>query len=154
MNKQNGFTIIELLITLTIIMIVLNSAIPQLNSFYNKIKADEKFSTISMSLKKSRTLAITNGLESNMTLTETLNAYSFQFSQNNVIYDELRLDKNDYEVKSNSGIKKLTFKDDGLSDSSFQTVRQGIEVCNLRISMKRTYTINSVGLVKSTESEC
>ncbi|MCK8072431.1 prepilin-type N-terminal cleavage/methylation domain-containing protein [Vibrio sp. 1CM23M] len=154
MKKQEGFTIIELLIALTIIMVLLNAAIPNLNNFYNHIKAGEKFSEISMSLQNSRTFAITKGLDTKVEMSESSERYLIEFSQSDQMFDKITLSKADYKIKSKSGDQKLTFKSDGLTDSTFQAIEEGIEVCNLRVSTKRTYTINSVGLIKSTESEC
>ena len=65
-TNNQAFTLIELLIVISIVMIVLGYAIPSFSDLINRSKVDAKVSRLAQTLQLSRSVAITNNTKVTM----------------------------------------------------------------------------------------
>ena len=142
MHKGKGFTLVELLIGISIVSITLAIAIPNLSNFIIQLRVDNQIQSLSRAIAVARNTAITTGFHVTICPLETelkchdnwnIDLSVFIDENKNKILDRKSLDKiitiKD-AVKSNDilyfvkGRKNLTFKPNGkltgLSNGTFR----------------------------------
>lgn len=131
MQKMKGFTLIELIITITVLAILATIAVPSFNSLLNRQKLNASARELMSKLVEARTQALTIRQITGVCVSTVTNcAESLSISSN--ISNRIFVAQLDKEVTLASGsATQLIFRVEGIpvASSKFSLQRQGIARC-------------------------
>ncbi|WP_336984467.1 pilus assembly FimT family protein [Acinetobacter soli] len=131
MQKMKGFTLIELIITITVLAILATIAVPSFNSLLNRLKLNASARELMSKLVEARTQALTIRQTTGVCVSTVTNcAESLSISSN--ISNRIFVAQLDKEVTLASGsATQLIFRVEGIpvASSKFSLQRQGIARC-------------------------
>lgn len=131
MQKMKGFTLIELIITITVLAILATIAVPSFNSLLNRQKLNASARELMSKLVEARTQALTIRQTTGVCVSTVTNcAESVSISSN--ISNRIFIAQLDKEVTLASGsATQLIFRVEGIpvASSKFSLQRQGIARC-------------------------
>ena len=131
MQKMKGFTLIELIITITVLAILATIAVPSFNSLLNRQKLNASARELMSKLVEARTQALTIRQTTGVCVSTVTNcAESLSISSN--ISKRIFIAQLDKEVALASGsATQLIFRVEGIpvASSKFSLQRQGIARC-------------------------
>lgn len=131
MQKMKGFTLIELIITITVLAILATIAVPSFNSSLNRQKLNASARELMSKLVEARTQALTIRQTTGVCVSTVTNcAESLSISSN--ISNRIFVAQLDKEVTLASGsATQLIFRVEGIpvASSKFSLQRQGIARC-------------------------
>lgn len=131
MQKMKGFTLIELIITITVLAILATIAVPSFNSLLNRQKLNASARELMSKLVEARTQALTIRQTTGVCVSTVTNcAESLSISNN--ISNRIFVAQLDKEVTLASGsATQLIFRVEGIpvASSKFSLQRQGIARC-------------------------
>ncbi|WON79563.1 prepilin-type N-terminal cleavage/methylation domain-containing protein [Acinetobacter sp. UGAL515B_02] len=131
MQKMKGFTLIELIITITVLAILATIAVPSFNSLLNRLKLNASARELMTKLVEARTQALTIRQTTGVCVSTVTNcAESLSISSN--ISNRIFVAQLDKEVTLASGsATQLIFRVEGIpvASSKFSLQRQGIARC-------------------------
>lgn len=131
MQKMKGFTLIELIITITVLAILVTIAVPSFNSLLNRQKLNASARELMSKLVEARTQALTIRQTTGVCVSTVTNcAESLSISSN--ISNRIFVAQLDKEVTLASGsATQLIFRVEGIpvASSKFSLQRQGIARC-------------------------
>ncbi|MDS7695384.1 prepilin-type N-terminal cleavage/methylation domain-containing protein [Acinetobacter soli] len=131
MQKMKGFTLIELIITITVLAILATIAVPSFNSLLNRQKLNASARELMSKLVEARTQALTIRQTTGVCVSTVTNcAESLSISSN--ISKRIFIAQLDKEVTLASGsATQLIFRVEGIpvASSKFALQRQGVARC-------------------------
>lgn len=131
MQKMKGFTLIELIITITVLAILATIAVPSFNSLLNRLKLNASARELMSKLVEARTQALTIRQTTGVCVSTVTNcAESLSISNN--ISNRIFVAQLDKEVTLASGsATQLIFRVEGIpvASSKFSLQRQGVARC-------------------------
>ena len=131
MQKMKGFTLIELIITITVLAILATIAVPSFNSLLNRQKLNASARELMSKLVEARTQALTIRQTTGVCVSTVTNcAESLSISSN--ISKRIFIAQLDKEVTLASGsATQLIFRVEGIpvASSKFSLQRQGVARC-------------------------
>lgn len=133
MQKMKGFTLIELIITITVLAILATIAVPSFNSLLNRQKLNASARELMSKLVEARTQALTIRQTTGVCVSTVTNcAESLSISSSSNISNRIFVAQLDKEVTLASGsATQLIFRVEGIpvASSKFSLQRQGVARC-------------------------
>ncbi|WP_274878766.1 pilus assembly FimT family protein [Vibrio harveyi] len=149
MKSNKGFTIIEMLLSVTIVAILANVSIPYFTSAYQSFKADRMFSEFSTALRNARVESIADNEEVKVIIHSDMDSYYLSFSQKNDQTKQITLSKEDFELAGGN----VTYKPEGYAVVK-STNDNLYELCHKHSKEQHNYQINPIGKMDIEITEC
>lgn len=158
-NKKNGFSLIELLISLGIIGIVLSAAVPSFIDFINRAKSEGITDTLHLDLQMARTTAISTGLTVEFQTGSSVGVNNWSVIKDGSEIKKQTIRSGEFSFfSSTNGYDnfKIAFSPDGfIKDSNGVTMTNiTLSACNNEIKAGVEYQFNAVGKIKTKEITC
>lgn len=164
--KKNfsGFTLIELIVTITIVMVLVGVGAMSLNNFNDVKKIESIRAEVSNHIKLARNLAITKQLPDEADETDTLNYVTVTFSNNQIVIKGIDNDTEPHtdppystmKIDTNSGVGVTSSADFGfskstgrLTDISGVGTSVAVIVSVSRGTNVKTININDLGIISN-----
>lgn len=139
-KKENGFTLIELMVTIAVMAIIAMMAAPSMNDFRKNQQLKEQENKIKLALTEARTEARLQ----NKPMTVVFSASSSGAS--NTIFVDVDSSKFNFNMKS----KKITFYSNGLADTSEGSC---LSISDIDGERTKALKIEKLGIL-STSNSC
>lgn len=139
-QKNKGFTLIELMVTIAVLVIVASIAAPSMNDFRKNQQLKEQENKIKLALTEARTEARLQ----NKPMTVVFSASSSGAS--NTIFVDVDSSKFNFNMKS----KKITFYSNGLADTSEGSC---LSISDIDGERTKALKIEKLGIL-STSNSC
>ncbi len=138
---QKGFTLLELMIVVSILGVLLAIAIPRFQEWREHASVNNATSALFVTLKKARTLAVAESRSVKVTL-KTTDPYSFTYdsagcSNCQAKKIELKQFSSNLQLKRNGGTDSFTFSSRGTSGNGTIKIENG--------TYYKCITINAIG---------
>ncbi|HHE0437899.1 TPA: Tfp pilus assembly protein FimT/FimU [Vibrio parahaemolyticus] len=149
MKRTNGFALIEMLISVTIIVILTNVSIPYFTNAYHSFKADRAFSEFSSSLRNARVASITSNEAVEINFYSSGDNHIVDIVQSNKSIKQLKLNKSDFDLEG----QKFVYTQEGYAMPSSGN-GSVIKLCHKHLNEQHAYSINPIGKMNVEVSDC
>ena len=142
-NKQKGFTLIELMVTIAVLAIIATMAAPSFGNMISHYELRKEIKEIEFEIKENRAISKAENKKIALSLSGDSVKDGFE-----------KIDKSQLKVKVNSKANILYFEPNGLVSSNLNTYPICIELQHQKSLEVRSITINALGIFNTSNQQC
>ncbi len=142
-NKQKGFTLIELMVTIAVLAIIATMAAPSFGNMISHYELRKEIKEIEFEIKENRAISKAENKKIALSLSGDSVKDGFE-----------KIDKSQLKVKVNSKANILYFEPNGFVSSNLNTYPICIELQHQKSLEVRSITINALGIFNTSNQQC
>ena len=142
-NKQKGFTLIELMVTIAVLAIIATMAAPSFGNMISHYELRKEIKEIEFEIKENRAISKAENKKIALSLSGDSVKDGFE-----------KIDKSQLKVKVNSKANILYFESNGFVSSNLNTYPICIELQHQKSLEVRSITINALGVFNTSNQQC
>ncbi len=142
-NKQKGFTLIELMVTIAVLAIIATMAAPSFGNMISHYELRKEIKEIEFEIKENRAISKAENKKIALSLSGDSVKDGFE-----------KIDKSQLKVKVNSKANILYFEPNGFVSSNLNTYPICIELQHQKSLEVRSITINALGVFNTSNQQC
>lgn len=159
-KEKKGFTVIELMISITVIGIIMSAAIPNFIDFINKIRSDSVIEEFTLDIQMAKSLAISSNKNITFESGESLNLKNWTITQKNKIIKKRSIKDGDFQIfiiNGSTGLnQKIIFTPEGYieNDKGATSPVAYISICDKEQKSGKLLKINMLGKIDIGDTSC